>query len=357
MKIHNFSAGPCILPQEVFDKMAQAVLNFNNSGSSIMEISHRRADAQEVIDTAISLVKELMNVPDTHEVIFTQGGASLQFVMAPFNLMKAENGKASYAETGVWAKKAIQEAKRLGEIQIAASSADKNFNYIPKYYTIPSDVDYFHCTSNNTIFGTQMKSFPETNVPMVCDMSSDILSKPTDISKFDVIYAGAQKNMGPAGSAVSIVKKEVLGKTGRNIPNYLNYQTHIDKGSAFNTWPVLAIYGVMLNLQWLKNLGGVPEITKRNQAKAELLYAEIDRNGMFTGTAEVEDRSEMNATFVLKDETLKSEFDKIWKEAGISSLNGHRDVGGYRASMYNALPIESVRVLVDVMKAFETKFG
>jgi len=357
MKIHNFSAGPCILPQEVFDKMAQAVLNFNNSGSSIMEISHRRADAQEVIDTAIQLVKDLMNVPDTHEVIFTQGGASLQFVMVPFNLMKADGGKAAYTETGVWAKNAIKEAKRMGEVQIIASSADKNFNYIPKNYSVPSDADYFHCTSNNTIFGTQMKSFPESPVPVVCDMSSDILSKPVDVSKFDVIYAGAQKNMGPAGSVVTIINKEVLGKTGRNIPNYLNYQTHIDKGSAFNTWPVLAVYGVMLNLQWLKNLGGVPEITKRNQAKAELMYSEIDRNGLFTGTAEVEDRSEMNATFVLKDENLKAEFDKMWKEAGISSLNGHRDVGGYRASMYNALPIESVQVLVDVMKQFEQKFG
>lgn len=357
MKIHNFSAGPCILPQEVFDKMAQAVLNFNNSGSSIVEISHRRADAQEVIDTAISLVRELLNVPDSHEIIFTQGGASLQFVMLPFNLMKLDGGKAAFTETGVWAQKAIKEAKRLGHVEILASSADKNFNYIPKDFVVPSDVDYFHCTSNNTIFGTQMKSFPEVNVPMVCDMSSDILSKPIDVSKFDVIYAGAQKNMGPAGTAVTIINKEVLGKTGRDIPSYLNYQTHISKGSAFNTWPVLSIYGVMLNLQWLKNLGGVPAISKINQQKAELMYSEIDRNGMFIGTAEKEDRSEMNATFVLKDENLKPEFDKIWKEAGISSLNGHRDVGGYRASMYNALPLESVQVLVDVMKEFETKFG
>lgn len=357
MKIHNFSAGPCILPQEVFQKMSEAVLDFNGSGSSIMEISHRRADAQEVMDTAIQLVKDLMNVPDTHEVIFTQGGASLQFVMVPFNLMKLNGGKAVYTETGVWAKNAIKEAKRMGEVNVVASSADKNFNYIPKTYSIPTDVDYFHCTSNNTIFGTQMKSFPDSPVPVVCDMSSDIMSKPLDVSKFDVIYAGAQKNMGPAGSVVTIVNKDVLGKTGRDIPNYLNYQTHISKGSAFNTWPVLAVYGVMLNLQWLKNLGGVPEIAKRNQAKAELLYAEIDRNGMFIGTAEKEDRSEMNATFVLNDENLKTEFDKMWKEAGISSLNGHRDVGGYRASMYNALPIESVQVLVEVMKEFEAQFG
>jgi phosphoserine aminotransferase len=356
MKIHNFSAGPCILPQEVFEKMSQAVLNFNDSGSSIMEISHRRADAQEVIDNAIQLVKELLNVPDTHEVIFTQGGASLQFVMVPFNLMKL-NGKAAYLETGVWAKGAIKEAKKFGQVEIVGSSADQNFNYVPKDYSIPSDVDYFHCTSNNTIFGTQMKSFPDSPVPMVCDMSSDILSKPLDVSKFDVIYAGAQKNMGPAGSVMTIVKKDVLGKTGREIPSYLDYQIHVNKGSAFNTWPVLAIYGVMLNLEWLKNLGGVPAITKINQAKAELLYSEIDRNSLFLGTAVKEDRSEMNATFVLKDENRKADFDKLWKEAGISSLNGHRDVGGYRASMYNALPLESVQVLVDVMKTFEQKFG
>lgn len=357
MKIHNFSAGPCILPQEVFEKMAEAVVNFNNSGSSIMEISHRRADAQEVLDTAIGLVKELLNVPNTHEVIFTQGGASLQFVMVPFNMMKANGGRAAYLETGVWAKGAIKEAKKFGTVDIIASSADKNFNYIPKGYVVPKNVDYFHCTSNNTIFGTQMKSFPESPVPVVCDMSSDILSRPIDVSKFDVIYAGAQKNMGPAGSVVAIVNKDVLGKTGREIPSYLDYQIHINKGSAFNTWPVMAIYGVMLNLQWLKKQGGVPAISKINQAKAELMYAEIDRNGMFEGTAAVEDRSEMNATFVLKDESLKAEFDKMWKEAGIASLNGHRNVGGYRASMYNALPLESVQVLVDVMKTFEQKFG
>lgn len=357
MKIHNFSAGPCILPQEVFEGTSKAVLNFNDSGSSIMEISHRRADAQEVLDTTIALTKELLNIPDTHEVIFLQGGASLQFSMVPFNLMKNNNGKAAYLETGVWAKKAIKEAKRLGEVVIPASSSDKNFNYIPKDYTVPEDVDYFHCTSNNTIYGTQMKSFPESSVPMVCDMSSDILSKKIDVSKFDVIYAGAQKNMGPAGSVAVIINKEVLGKTGRDIPSYLNYQTHIDKGSAFNTWPVLAVYGVYLNLKWLKNLGGIPTISEINQAKAKLIYDEIDRNPMFIGTAEKEDRSEMNVCFVLEDESLKEAFDKMWKDAGIVNLNGHRDVGGYRASIYNAMPIESVQVLVDVMKHFEQKLG
>ena len=357
MKIHNFSAGPCILPQEVFEGTSKAVLNFNDSGSSIMEISHRRADAQEVLDTTIALTKELLSIPDTHEVIFLQGGASLQFSMVPFNLMKNNNGKAAYLETGVWAKKAIKEAKRLGEVVIPASSSDRNFNYIPKNYTVPEDVDYFHCTSNNTIYGTQMKSFPESSVPMVCDMSSDILSKKIDVSKFDVIYAGAQKNMGPAGSVAIIINKEVLGKTGRDIPSYLNYQTHIDKGSAFNTWPVLAVYGVYLNLKWLKNLGGIPTISKINQAKSKLIYDEIDRNPMFIGTAEKEDRSEMNVCFVLEDESLKEAFDKMWKDAGIVNLNGHRDVGGYRASIYNAMPIESVQVLVDVMKHFEQKLG
>lgn len=357
MKIHNFSAGPCILPQEVFEGTSKAVLNFNDSGSSIMEISHRRADAQEVLDTTIALTKELLSIPDTHEVIFLQGGASLQFSMVPFNLMKNNNGKAAYLETGVWAKKAIKEAKRLGEVVIPASSSDKNFNYIPKDYTVPEDVDYFHCTSNNTIYGTQMKSFPESSVPMVCDMSSDILSKKIDVSKFDVIYAGAQKNMGPAGSVAVIINKEVLGKTGRDIPSYLNYQTHIDKGSAFNTWPVLAVYGVYLNLKWLKNLGGIPTVSEINQAKAKLIYDEIDRNPMFIGTAEKEDRSEMNVCFVLEDESLKEAFDKMWKDAGIVNLNGHRDVGGYRASIYNAMPIESVQVLVDVMKHFEQKLG
>lgn len=357
MKKHNFSAGPCILPQVVFDQMAEAVLDFNQSGSSIMEISHRRADAQEVLDKAIALTKELLQVPDTHEVIFTQGGATLQFVMVPFNLMKSQNGKAAYLETGIWAKKAITEAKRLGKVDVIASSADRNFSYIPKNYHIPNDADYFHCTSNNTVFGTQMKEFPVTNVPMVCDMSSDILSKPIDVSAFDVIYAGAQKNMGPAGSVVTIINKEVLGKTNRDIPNYLNYQTHISKNSSFNTWPVLAIYGVMLNLQWLKDLGGVPEITKRNQAKSELLYAAIDENKMFRGTAAKEDRSEMNVCFVLKNEQLQTEFDQMWKSAGIINLNGHRDAGGYRASIYNAMPIESIEVLIEVMREFERKFG
>ena len=356
MKIHNFSAGPCILPQVVFDKMAQACIDFNNSGTSILEISHRRKDAVEVIDTARALVKELMNVPETHDVLFMQGGASLQFPTVAYNLLK-EGGKAAYTQTGKWAENAIKEAKRFGEIEVIASSKDQNYNYIPKGYIVPSDVDYFHCTSNNTIFGTQMKEFPNSPVPVVCDMSSDILSRTIDVSKFGVIYAGAQKNMGPAGSAVAIVQKDLLGKTGRNIPDYLNYETHIKKESSFNTWPVIAIYGVMLNLQWLKEQGGVEAIAKINTAKADAMYAEIDRNGLFTGTAATEDRSQMNATFVLNNEDFKADFDAMLKEAGVVSLAGHRDVGGYRASMYNALPLESVQVLVEVMKQFEQKFG
>lgn len=356
MKVHNFSAGPCILPQVVFDKMAEACLNFNNSGTSILEISHRRKDAVEVIDTARALVKELMNVPESHDVLFMQGGASLQFPTVAYNLLK-EGGKAAYLDSGKWAANAIKEAKRFGEVEVVASSKADNYNNVPKGYTIPTDVDYFHCTSNNTIFGTQMKEFPTTDVPLVCDMSSDILSRHIDVSKFGVIYAGAQKNMGPAGSAVAIVQKDLLGHTGRNIPDYLNYATHIAKESSFNTWPVIAVYGVMLNLQWLKEQGGVDAIAKVNTAKAEAMYGEIDRNGLFTGTANVEDRSQMNATFVLNNEDLKSEFDALLKEAGVVSLAGHRDVGGYRASMYNALPLESVQVLVEVMKQFEQKFG
>lgn len=357
MKIHNFSAGPCILPQEVFDRMAHAVINFDNTGLSLMEISHRRPEAEAVINKTVQLTKELLNVPDTHEVIFVQGGATLQFTAVPFNLMKAENGKAAYLDTGVWATKAIDDANRMGQTEIVASSKDKKYSYIPKDYEIPAGVDYFHCTSNNTVAGTQMKSFPDSPVPLVCDMSSDIMSKPIDFSKFAVIYGGAQKNMGPAGNAVVIVRKDVLGKTGRNIPAYLNYQTHIDKGSAYNTWSVLAIYGAMCNLEWLKSIGGVPEAQKRSKIKSELLYAEIDRNGMFKGPVAKEDRSDMNATFIMNDESLKEEFDKMWKEAGIVNIKGHRIVGGYRASMYNAMPVESVQVLVDVMKTFEQKFG
>ncbi len=354
MKVHNFSAGPCILPQEVLKQAAASTIELDNIGLSLIEISHRSKEFVAVMDKAIALVKELLEVPEGYSVLFLQGGASLEFLMVPYNLMK-EGGKAAYLETGTWAKNAIKEAKLLGETTVVASSADKNFNYIPKGYTIPSDVDYFHCTSNNTIFGTQMKSFPETDGMLVCDMSSDIFSKKVDVSKFDLIYAGAQKNMGPAGTTLVIVKDEILGKTGRTIPTMLDYQTHIKKESMFNTPPVFPIYVSMLTLEWLKKNGGVEWIQGINEQKAALMYGEIDRNPLFKGTVEVEDRSNMNACFLLTDESLEEEFNQMWAAAGISGIKGHRSVGGYRASMYNALPLESVQALVDVMQELEKK--
>lgn len=353
MKKHNYSAGPCILPQEVFEKSAQAILDFNNSGLSILEISHRSKDFVAVMDEARALVLELLNLEGKgYEVLFLGGGASMQFLMTPYNLMKVD-GKAAYLDTGTWASGAIKEAKLFGETVVVASSKAENYNHIPKNYSIPTDADYFHCTSNNTIFGTQMKSFPEVNVPLVCDMSSDIFSRVLDFSKFDLIYAGAQKNMGPAGATLVVVKTEILGKTGRTIPSMLDYQQHVSKESMYNTPPVFPVYASLLTLQWLKKLGGIAAIEKINEAKANLLYSEIDRNPLFKGTAAKEDRSNMNVTFLLNDEAHQEKFDSMWKAAGISGLAGHRSVGGYRASMYNALPLESVQVLVDVMQELE----
>ena len=352
MKKHNFSAGPCILPQEVLKQASAAVLNFNDDNLSLIEISHRSKPFVAVMDKAIALVKELLNVPKGYSVLFLQGGASMEFLMVAMNLMKV-NGKAAYTNTGAWAKKAITEANSLGEAIVLGDSSDKNYNYIPKGYTIPSDVDYFHCTSNNTIYGTQMKDFPHCPTLMVCDMSSDIFSRKVKVSNFDIIYAGAQKNMGPAGATLVIVKNEILGKTGRNIPTMLDYNTHISKDSMFNTPPVFPIYVSMLTLQWLKDLGGVEEIEKINQAKADLLYGEIDRNPLFEGTAAREDRSNMNVCFLLTDNSKEEAFNTMWNAAGISGIKGHRSVGGYRASMYNAMPIESVQVLVDVIKKLE----
>ncbi len=357
MKVHNFSAGPCILPPDVLRKASEAVIDFDNLGLSILEISHRSKNFVAVMDKAVALAKDLLNVPSGYSVVFVQGGASLEFVMVPYNLMKKEGGKAAYINTGTWADKAIKEAKRLGDVNVLASSKDSNFSFIPKDYSIPSDVDYFHCTSNNTIFGTQMKSFPKTDVLKVCDMSSDILSKQVDISQFDLIYAGAQKNMGPAGATMVIVKDEILGKTGRDIPAYLDYRVHIDKESMFNTPPVYSVYVSMLMMQWLKDNGGVQWIEQINNQKAEVIYNEIDRNSLFNGTAAKEDRSNMNACFLPTDESWQPEFDKMWKAAGISGINGHRSVGGYRASMYNALTLDSVKTLVDVMKEFERSKG
>lgn len=353
MKKHNFSAGPCILPEEVLQKASEAVVNFNNDDLSLIEISHRSKPFVDVMENARALVLELLGLENKgYSVLFLQGGASSQFLMTAYNLL---NKKAAYLNTGTWSTKAIKEAKLFGDLVEVASSKDKNFTYIPKGYEIPSDADYFHCTSNNTIFGTQMKDFPETNVPLVCDMSSDIFSRQMDFSKFDLIYAGAQKNMGPAGTTVVVIKEDILGKVDRAIPSMLNYQTHLGKDSMFNTPPVFPVYVSMLTLEWLKNLGGIEFIEKVNEKKATLLYDEIDRNPLFRGVVEVEDRSIMNATFTLTDEALKDTFDAMWKEARINGLNGHRSVGGYRASMYNALPLYSVQALVDVMQELERK--
>lgn len=357
MKVHNFSAGPSILPQDVLQEASDAVKNFDNLNLSLIEISHRSKNFVAVMDEATALVKKLLNLPEGYSVVFLQGGASMQFTMVAQNLLKAQNGRAAYTETGTWATKAIKEARMFGHVDVLGSSEDKNFNYIPKNYSVPSDVDYFHCTSNNTIFGTQMHEFPECSVPLVCDMSSDIFCREIDYSKFDLIYAGAQKNMGPAGATLVIVKDEILGKTGRQIPTMLNYATHIKKESMFNTPPVFAVYVSMLTMRWLDQNGGLSWIEARNRAKAKLIYDEIDSNPMFKGSAAVEDRSLMNATFLLTDESKKDAFDAMWKEANINGINGHRSVGGYRASIYNAMPIESVQVLVDVMKTFTQKHG
>jgi phosphoserine aminotransferase len=355
-KVHNFSAGPGILPQEVLKQASEACINFDNLNLSLLEISHRSKNYEKVMDEARNIVKELFEVGDEYEVMYLGGGASLQFAMVPYNLLR-ENGSAAYVNTGVWASKAIKEAKLIGNTKVIASSEDKNFNYIPKGYDIPTDVDYLHITSNNTIYGTQMKSFPKTSVPLVCDMSSDIFSRKVNAKDFSLIYAGAQKNMGPAGSTMVMVKKDVLGKTGRKMLSMMDYQVHIKGGSMYNTPPVFPIYVTLLTLQWLKKNGGISWIEKINQQKADLLYSEIDRNPLFIGTTAVEDRSNMNACFLLKDASAEPEFDKLWKEANISGIRGHRDVGGYRASMYNALPLESVQVLVDVMKQFEKTKG
>lgn len=352
MKKHNFSAGPCILPESVLKQASDAVLNFDNLDLSLIEISHRSKNVVAVMDEAMALVKELLNLPEGYSVLFLQGGASLEFLMVPYNLMK-EGGKAAYLETGVWAKKARQEAEAFGDIVVVGDSSDKNYSYIPTGYDIPTDADYFHCTSNNTIYGTQMKDFPSFGGLKVCDMSSDIFSRNMDFSQFDLIYAGAQKNMGPAGATLVVVKDEILGNTGRKIPTMLDYTTHISKESMFNTPPVFAIYTSMLTLKWLKDNGGINWIEGVNNQKADLLYGEIDRNPLFAGTAAVADRSNMNACFLLNDESKKEQFDAMLKEGGINGLNGHRSVGGYRASMYNALPLSSVEALVEIMREFE----
>ena len=351
MKKHNFSAGPCILPEEVLKQASEAIINFNNDDLSLIEISHRSKPFVDVMEKARSLALELLGLENKgYKALFLQGGASLEFLMVAYNLL---HKKAAYLNTGTWSNKAITEAKAFGDLVEVASSKDKGYSYIPKEYSIPEDADYFHLTSNNTVAGTQIHEFPETDVPLVCDMSSDIFSRQLDFEKFDLIYAGAQKNMGPAGATLVVIKEDILGKVERHIPSMLNYQVHIDKDSMFNTPSVFAVYVSMLTLQWLKDLGGIPFIEKVNNKKAELLYNEIDRNQLFKGIVAKEDRSTMNATFTLDNESHKETFDAMWQEAGINGLNGHRSVGGYRASMYNALPLYSVQALVDVMQEFE----
>lgn len=351
---HNFGAGPCILPQEVFKQAAQAVLEWDHTGLSILEISHRTPEFEEVVAETERLVKSLLNVPTGYSVIFLQGGASLQFSMVPMNLL-GDGQKAAYLDTGVWANKALKEAKLFGEIDVVASSKEQNYTFIPKDYEIPKDAVYFHCTSNNTIYGTEMHSFPKSPVPMVCDMSSDIFSRQVNVADFDLIYAGAQKNMGPAGVTLVIVKDEILGKIDRKIPSMLDYKIHIEGESMYNTPPVFSIYVSMLNLKWLKAKGGVPVIEQENLAKARALYAEIDRNPLFKGTCAVEDRSNMNICFVMENPELEKDFLKFAEDREIVGIKGHRSVGGFRASMYNALPISSVHVLVDAMQEFAEK--
>jgi phosphoserine aminotransferase len=351
---HNFGAGPGILPHEVLKQAAEGVLSFNGTGLSILEISHRSPEFEAVLDEAVRLVKELLGVPEGYSVIFMQGGASSQFAFAPYNLLP-EGGKAAYVESGVWANKALKEAKFFGEVAVVATSKESNFTYIPKDFEIPKDAAYIHITSNNTIYGTQMKDFFKSPIPVVCDMSSDIFSRKVNVADFGLIYAGAQKNMGPAGVTLVIVKNDILGKTGRKIPSMFNYQVQIEGGSMYNTPPVFAIYVSMLTLNWLKAKGGVAAIEQENNAKATALYTEIDRNPLFKGVCVPEDRSHMNVCFVVENPEHEKPFLKYCEEKGIVGLKGHRSVGGFRASIYNALPITSVHVLIDAMQEFQEK--
>ncbi len=353
MKKHNFNAGPSILPREVIENTAKAILDFNGSGLSLMEISHRAKDFKPVVDEAVALFKELLNIPDGYSVLFLGGGASLEFCMVPYNFLEK---KAAYLNTGTWAKKAMKEAKGFGEVVEVASSADANYSFIPKNYTVPEDADYLHITTNNTIFGTELRTDPDVNVPLVGDMSSDIFSRPVDVSKYICIYGGAQKNLAPAGVTFVIVKNDAVGKVSRYIPTMLNYQTHIDGGSMFNTPPVVPIYAALQTLRWIKAQGGVTEMERRAIERADMLYSEIDRNKLFVGTVtEKEDRSRMNICFVMAPEykELEADFLAFATERGMVGIKGHRSVGGFRASCYNALPVESVKALIDCMQEFE----
>jgi len=351
-KVHNFTAGPCVLPQQAIDNAIEALKDFEGTGIPVISISHRTKQWDAVMDETRALWKELLNIPDDYEVLFLQGGASMGFLYVAMNLLE---NKAAYLETGVWAKKALKEAKGLGNAYAIASSADKTFCYIPKDYEIPADLDYFHITTNNTIYGTEIRYDMDCPCPLVADMSSDIMSRPVDVSKYAMIYGGAQKNVGPAGVIFVIIKKDVLGKVSRYIPTMLNLQTHIDGKSMFNTPPVFSIFVMKETLKWLKGIGGVEAINKINVKKAGMLYDEIDRNSIFVGTAAKEDRSIMNVCFVMAPgyENLQDEFLAFAKERGMEGIKGHRSVGGFRASIYNACPVESVQALIDCMQEFE----
>lgn len=355
MKIYNFSAGPSILPQVTIDKTAEAIKDLNGIGLSVLEISHRSKDFQAVLDEVHSLFKELLNIPEGYSVLLLGGGASMQFCMVPYNLME---NKSAYLNTGVWASKALKEAQLWGDVVEVATSADSNFNYIPKNYVVPKDADYFHITTNNTIYGTQLHEDIDSPIPLVADMSSDIFSRPIDVSKYALIYGGAQKNLAPAGVAFVIVKDEILGKVSRPIPSMLDYRNHIKGGSMFNTPPVLPIYSAMHTLRWLKDLGGLSVMQKMNEEKAAILYNAIDNSKLFVGTAAKEDRSLMNVSFVMKKDyqDLEQEFLKFATQKGMSGIKGHRATGGFRASIYNAMPKEGVQALVDCMKEFEQNY-
>ena len=350
-KIHNFNAGPSILPQEVFEQAAAAILNFNNSGLSILEFGHRTPEFTAVMEEARNLVKELMGLDENHDVLFLHGGASTQFMQVPMNLLDSKD-VAAYTDTGVWSSKAIKEAKLFGKVEMVCSSKDKNYTYIPKNFAVPNDAKYMHITTNNTIYGTQWQQIPHTSNSLVADMSSDIFSRELDFNAFDLIYAGAQKNMGPAGVNLIVVNRNILGKIKRPIPTIMDYRNHINEGSMLNTPPVFAVYVCLLTLRWLKALGGVKVIEQKNIEKAALLYQEIDNNPLFTGTAVKEDRSKMNVCFVMNNPDLENDFLNFSKSREIVGIKGHRLVGGFRASLYNALPLSSVEVLVKTMQDF-----
>ena len=350
MKKHNFSAGPSILAPEVFQKASQALLDFEGTGLSVVEISHRSPEFVRVIERARALALEIAGLDDSYTTLFLQGGASMQFLMVPYNLLET---KAAYIDTGTWANKAQKEAALFGNAEVIASSKADGYKYIPKNVTVPTDANYLHITTNNTIYGTEFHSLPQTDIPLVADMSSDIFSRPLDYKQFSLIYAGSQKNLGASGSTLVIVKKDILGKVSRKLPSMMDYQLHIKNDSMYNTPSTFAVYVNLLVLEWIQAQGGLQALGKRNQTKADLLYGEIDRNPLVVGYANKEDRSLMNVVFNLTDESTKERFDALCKEANISGIKGHRSVGGYRASIYNALPLESVQVLVDVLKEFE----